>query len=95
MKEIPNKITPLPKPNGQICFADLIKSALDVPPQCGFTPSVMRARARVDEALSKSEPGGLIKLEDADFETAKQAVGSCPWQIRSSDLLELFTLLGL
>lgn len=98
MKKLPNKVTPLPKSaadRSPASFSDLIRAALDAPPPGGFTPSIMRARARVDEAMSKVEPGGLIELEDADFETAKNAVGSCPWQIRHADLLELFSLLGL
>jgi hypothetical protein len=98
MKSIPNKITGIPKPDGKsgnASFADLLRGALDVPPQGGFTISIMRAHARVDEALDKAQPGGVIELEDADYEVAKKAVGSCPWLIRSPDLLELFNVLGL
>lgn len=97
MKNILNKITSIPAAAGKQnpTFANLIVAALDVPPQGGFTPSVMRSRARVDAVLSVAKAGDMVELEDADFETAKQAVASCPWQIRSPDLLELFTLLGL
>lgn len=98
MKTIPNKLTdiPLREPGSFATFATLIRDSLDYPPSTGgFTPAVMRARARVDSAVAKVEPGGEIIFEDADYETAKSALQSCAWRLRSPYLIELFGLFGL
>jgi hypothetical protein len=98
MKHIPNQQTNIPlhpKP-GHATFADLIRDSLDFPPASGgFTPAVMRARDRVEKALADVEPGGVIDLEDADFETAKRALADTGWRIRSPFLIALFDLFGL
>lgn len=110
MNSLPNKITQIPRPQsgpGQFAtFADLISDALDFPPPEGFKPSTMRARARVDAALKKETPcigapddpreyPGIIEFEDADWQTAKEAVAAASWRIRSPDLLQLFELFGI
>lgn len=111
MKEIPNRQTKIARPtsaHGLATFADLISDALDfTPPGSGFTPSIMRARARVDEALKNLQhppsfaghdgppSPAVIVLEDADYATAKEAMAAAQWRIRSPDLLELFGFFGL
>ena len=97
MKETPNVQTTIPRgTKGDFAtFADLIRDSLDWPPEGGFKPSQMRARARVDAALVDVKAGGVIKLEDADYATVKEALGACPWRIRSPDLIQLLELFGL
>lgn len=93
MKEIPNKQTPsLAK--GLEDYAAIIRLALDSPPAKGFDLAVMRARNRVDEALNVGDDQ-IIKLEDADFETAKVALSECRWNFRHKDLIALYELFGL
>jgi hypothetical protein len=99
MKNVPNKITVHKKDanpeSGYAAFSDLIRIALNSPPPGGFTPTVMRQRARIDDILDKSKPGDVLKLEDADVETVKSALQGCQWLIRSKDLIELFGLFGI
>lgn len=109
MKEIPNKLTQIPHPTVPKAFSswsDLIRQSLDFPPEGGFTPSVMRARSRVELALDNPKPqsrksessaptGFMIVLEDADFTTAREALAAAKWRVRSHDLLEMFTFFSI
>jgi hypothetical protein len=61
----------------------LIRSALDSPPQDGFTFSDFKKRARVDKAISEAGPAALsLELEDADFTALKECVHKMRWVIR-------------
>jgi hypothetical protein len=93
MKEIPNKITSLPpeihpwKNGNPPTFADLLTTACDFTPTTGFDPATLRARARIDRALEGIKPGDIIKLEDADFVTAQQAISAVRWIKRHSEYI--------
>ncbi len=98
MKEIFCKITTLPpaKPDGQPpTYADLLRNALDFPPQGGFTLEEMRKRGRIDKALEGVEPGGIIKLEDADYMAAQEVIRAVRWNGRSPELLAFAEAFGV
>jgi|SRR5580692_4705683 hypothetical protein len=97
MKEIPNKSTSLPiKADGSpVTFLDFLKEALDSMPPGGFDPATLRARARVDKAIAGINPGDLIKLEDADYDTAQAAVKALRWTTRNSDCIAFIDAFGV
>ncbi len=81
MKTIPNAQTALPPFKGKTnppTYADLLKVCLDNS-QSGFTVELMRKRLRVAKAIEEVKAGDEIKLEDADYETAQEAVKSVVW----------------
>ena len=93
MKTIPNKaVTFADKPG---LFSDMLKAALDLPPDRGFDPSTIRARARLDGVLAGATAGGDLKFEDADYETAQAAIKACRWATRSADHVALFEAFGI
>ena len=93
MKTIPNKaVTFADKPG---LFSDMLKAALDFPPERGFDPSTIRARARLDVVLKDAKEGGELIFEDADYETAKTAIAACRWATRSTDHVALFDAFGI
>jgi hypothetical protein len=98
MKNIPNlqfTIKTDPAAKKPATAADLLKITLTQTPQGGFDFATMRARNRLADALDKVKAGGDIRLEDADFVTAKQCVGSYRWAACHPDLLKFAALFGL
>lgn len=96
MKEIPNRTFTLEiKPGEPATTAKLLELTLQQPPPEGFTFAVMRARNRVADAISKVAEGDVIKLEDADYETAKRAVEAFKWAQAHRDLLTFAEQFGL
>ena len=73
----------------------MLRYCLDFPPQGGFTPSILRERARIDDVLAKTEPGTEIQLEDADFAVARKCVEDARWNIRHPDITGFLNLWGL
>lgn len=98
MKTIPNKTTalnPLTPNGGPILYSDLLRMCLDFPPPDGFDMETLRKRMRVELAIADCKMGDEIKLEDADFETAKVAVRNVRWKNRSAEYItfaELFAV---
>lgn len=89
MKTVPNRITGLPpvKEGGSPpTYADLLKTALDFPPQGGFDLTTLRTRSRIDKALADVEPGDEIKLEDADYTAAQECIKAVRWNGRSPEI---------
>lgn len=67
----------------------LIKQVLDAPPSDGFTPSVMRERARIDAVLDGlPEDATELELEDADAKTLLKCVQSMRFGFRHKGLLD-------
>jgi hypothetical protein len=98
MKEIPNKSTALPpaKTDGLApTYADLLRNALDFPPQGGFTLEEMRKRGRIDKALTDVKAGDVIKLEDADYTAAQEVIRAVRWNGRSPELLAFAEAFGV
>lgn len=98
MKKIPNLQTGLPptKPGGTpATHADLLRACLDSNGQSGFTVELMRKRLRVTEAIAKVKAGGMIELEDADFETAKEAVKAMTWVINDPQIVKFAEAFGV
>lgn len=96
MKEIPNITFALPLEKGQATTAKLLELTLQQPPDHnGFSFALMRARNRVADALANVKEGDVIKLEDADYETAKRAVESFKWATTHPDLLRFAEQFGL
>jgi hypothetical protein len=97
MKEIPNKTLSIPvaadKP--PLTFADMLRTALDFPPASGFDFKTMRDRAKVEDALKGVGPGDLIKLEDAVYATAQEALKAVRWSIRHPDHIALADAFGV
>ncbi len=63
-------------------------------PQGGFSPAVLRARARIEKSLDGVGPGDLIKLEDADFNEAISVVSNVRWVNRHADYIALADAFG-
>ena len=98
MKNIPNlqfSIKTDPNAKGLATAADLLKITLNHAPQGGFDFATMRKRSRLADALDKVKAGGDIKLEDADFATAKDCVGAYRWAAAHPDLIKFADLFGL
>ena len=93
MKTIPN-ITFDAKPE-PVSVAKLLETCLATPPQQGFDFATIRARQRVQDVLDKVTDGGEIQLEDADFQTAKDAVAVTRWVRPDKHLLSFAELFGL
>lgn len=97
MKTIPNVQTALPglhAGDAPKTYADLLRIALDFSPQ-GFTAEMMRKRLRVEKAIEGVKAGDEIKLEDADYETAKEAVKSIIWAERKPEFLAFSEAFGV
>ena len=98
MKEIPQVQFTLKRDGADATghtTVSMLKYCLDFPPQGGFTPSILRERARIDAACDSIEVGGMLKLEDADFAVARKCVEEARWSLRHPDLLKFFALWGL
>lgn len=105
MKKLPNvqytaAIPAAESPSGKEVPAEttvtFLVLALNVPPPGGaFTPALMRARNRVEDAVAKVKVGGMIELEDADLETAREAVKNVQWGRRDRNILKFVELFGL
>lgn len=80
MKKLKNKQTSMEVIDGgkvvKATYSDFIKSAINQPPQGGFSPEEMRNRFKVLNAIDGVKPGEDIKLEDAQAEKLKEAVNS-------------------
>lgn len=96
MKELPNKVFVKTRADGKHeTVARLIGDCLKTMPQTGFDFALMRARQRVDDVISAAEDGGIIKLEDADFAVALEAIKATRWVAREPHLIEFADLLGV
>lgn len=93
MKKIQNIVFPFtPHLNTKelATVASLTIIALRTPPAAGFDFDIIAARLRVRVVLEKAGPEEEFGLEDADFETAKQAVAAYRgWGDIHPDLMEL------
>ena len=61
----------------------------------GFDLVTMRSRSRVLDAIEKVETGGIIKLEDADYAVAQDAIRNVKWTKVSKDLIAFAEQFGL
>ena len=75
--------------------ATLVRYCLDFPPQGGFTPSILKERARIDARLDGVAVGGTIELEDADFATARKCAEDARWSVRHPDISKFLDLFNL
>ncbi len=90
MKEIPDK-----KFDDKDSACSLLKQCLDAPPMPGgFDITIVRARNRVADAIEATKDG-VLKLEDADYVTAQEAMKQTRWGTRSKNLDEFYKLFGL
>ena len=97
MKSIPNKAFTTPD-GSVVTVAQLLETSLSSPPPEGFDFATMRARLRVSAVLDapRSGPvGGDIELEDADYQTAQEAIKKTRWVRYSKHLVEFGELFGL
>ena len=97
MKSIPNVQTSLPpiKQGGKpSTYADLLHTCLESN-QGGFTIELMRKRDRVMKAIEKVKSGDVMKLEDADYETARDAIKSMTWAINHPAIIAFAEAFGL
>jgi len=97
MKQIPNKLFVINAAGKAepVSVAKLLLQALNTPPQGGFDLATIRARNRVSVVAESVDDGGTISLEDADFQTAKEAVAATKWSIREPFIVEFSELFGL
>lgn len=92
MKSVPNKVFATePK---LVTTATLLKDALEAMPPNGFDLNTIRARLRLVEAIEKME-GETLKIEDADFSSAVQAVQQVKWVRLEKYLLQFAEQFGL
>lgn len=96
MKSIPNKAFTTPD-GSVVTVAQLLETSLSSPPPEGFDFATMRARLRVSAVLEthKVIDGGVIELEDADYQTAQEAIKKTRWVRYSKHLVEFGELFGL
>lgn len=99
MKTIPNELLMTVAPDlarhvkgGTVYVKDMILTALDQPPHGGFNRASIKARGRVEEALSKADSGCEIHFEDQDYETAKACIDAAGWVSRGPHVVRLFDL---
>lgn len=81
MKEIP-----VLKFNEKDTTVTLLRTALDYLPKEGFTLPLIRTRNKVADVIEKLKDGDVIKLEDADFATAQNAIREVRWSHREKYL---------
>lgn len=96
MKNIPNiPLTIELKPGEVATAATLLNLCLANPPPAGFDYAMMRARNRVSDAIDGLRVGDEIKLEDADYATAVEAVKTMRWAAKHKDILKFAELFGV
>ena len=87
MKPLENKPTEIAKEGEDLVdYIWLINQCLNQMPEGGFTRSELKARARIDAVLEKTN--GTIELEDADAEKLKRIVRLMRWKGRHADLVQ-------
>lgn len=90
MKELPNL-----QLNPETTTVSLLTVALNTPPQQGFDFTAIRARNRVADAIEGLKAGDVIKLEDADYTVAVDAIKGVRWTARSKEILKFAEQFGL
>lgn len=87
MKKLLNKSVTLIDPQTRAplshTYAELGILALDQVPEGGFTPSEIRSRAEVEDALAGAPADEYILLEDAVAKKLEQCVSGSVWRIRN------------
>lgn len=76
----------------------LLKVALNSPPLNGFDFAIIRARGRVMDAVEKLEKNKedlILKLEDADYTVAVEAIKQVRWNKLSKHLIQFAEQFGL
>ena len=90
MKEIPNV---------QLTAAEttvsMLKIALNNTPKDGLDFATMRSRLKVADALDGVESGGVIKLEDADYSAAVEAIKQVRWVVPAKHVIKFAEQFGL
>ncbi len=82
-----NKVRYQGNPDLKLDYKDLIEICLDVLPQGGFTPSDIRERNRIQNALDKAGKT-KVDFEDADWDSLKKIVKASRWNIRDKEIFE-------
>ncbi len=92
MKTITNKETKIKSGTGPdekfLTTNDLLKIAVNDPPERGALVTEMRSRLKILKAIEKSENNTLM-LEDADFVVLKKAYDSYGWAVLHNDIVDL------
>jgi len=68
-------------------YAELSVTALNNPPEKGWTTSEMRDRLRVSSKLEDVEAGVTIDFEDAEFNKLKECVLAVKWNFMHKDIV--------
>ncbi len=90
MKEIPNK-----QFTETVTTVSLLTVCLNDPGKDGFDLPLLRSRDRVAKALDGLKAGDVIKLEDADYATAQNAIKAVRWATRDKHLITFAEQFGL
>jgi len=95
MKTIQNKSVPIAHSETQptSTYGNLATFALNQPPHGGFDLGTLKARLKVSAKVDKAKK--TIELEDAEFDTLKQAVQACRWPWNHPCVVEFAAELGL
>lgn len=90
MKEIPVK-----QFTDTVNTVSLLTVCLNDPGREGFDLTLLRARERVAKAIDGLKQGDVIKLEDADYVTAQNAIKGVRWASRDKHLIAFAEQFGL
>ncbi len=86
MKTIENKKIEIIK--GQpTCYVSLIRDALNMPPQGGFSVTEMRKRMEIDIKIT-SDKMKELKVEDAEYLVIQECVKNMRWGVMSKEICD-------
>lgn len=94
MRKFENKLTELVKTvDGQgnaeekMTYVDMINYCLNIPPQGGWTPTVMKERLDVETVLEDYTEGDEVMIEDSHYEIIKKCVTESKWMGKHKDIV--------
>ena len=90
MREVPNK-----RFNEERTTVSLLTICLNNPGDRGLDLVTIRTRNRVFDAMEGVKEGDVIKLEDADYAVAQEAVRAARWAKPDKHIIQFAELFGL
>jgi hypothetical protein len=90
-----SKLKARPDSSSFATSGELLLLVLEQAPPQGFDFATMRIRSKIADVVGKTEVGGTIELEDADYTHARDAVASFRWGSNQPELVKFAELFGL
>lgn len=69
----------------EVNYSEWIKTAINVPPQHGFTVDDIRWRIKVVELIEKAHDD--VSIEDAEFDKVKKCINDMKWNIVDEEIV--------